>query len=260
MVTGMEVFRRHFAGYEDSFALIGGAACDLWFTRFGGRFRTTKDIDLVLLLEARQEGFFSRFWEFIRSGAYRVGQRTDGQPTFFRFLDPATENYPKMIEVFSSAPMEIEILPGQTITPIPSEDDVSSLSAILLNADYYAFILEQRTVMDGTPLIQPSGLIPLKVRAWLDLTKRRQEGDERIKTDNINKHRSDVFRIATLLPVGENLSLPSIIADDLRAFLTAFPVSSPEWSSILNSLAATGITMSPDALIQILEQFFQTNR
>ena len=35
MVTGMETFKRHFAGFEDSFVVIGGAACDEWFTRAG---------------------------------------------------------------------------------------------------------------------------------------------------------------------------------------------------------------------------------
>lgn len=52
MVTGMDTFRAHFAGFEDSFVLIGGAACDAWFTRFGGRFRATKDIDMVLVLNS----------------------------------------------------------------------------------------------------------------------------------------------------------------------------------------------------------------
>ncbi len=29
MVIGIDKFRDHFAGYEDQYALIGGAACDL---------------------------------------------------------------------------------------------------------------------------------------------------------------------------------------------------------------------------------------
>lgn len=77
MVTGMDTFRRHFAGFEDSFVIIGGAACDEWFTRLGGRFRVTRDIDMVLLLEAIQPRFFSQLWAFIRSGGYDVGQRTE---------------------------------------------------------------------------------------------------------------------------------------------------------------------------------------
>lgn len=256
MVIGMDTFRRHFAGFEDSFVVIGGAACDAWFTRFSGQFRATKDIDIVLVLEARHPGFFPRFWDFIRAGAYALGQRGDGRCTLFRFLNPATPDYPRMIEVFSSAPAGIEIPPGQTIVPIPADEGASSLSAILLDPAYYGFVLDQREVVDGLPLIRPSGLIPLKARAWLDLTQRRTDGDPTVKGDDIIKHRNDVFRLATLLPVGERLAVPAVIARDLQAFLAAFPAASGDWRAIRDALAASGIRLSPDDLIGALRQFF----
>ena len=101
MVTGMETFKRHFAGFKDSFVVIGGAACDQWFTRFGGRFRATKDIDMVLILKAVQTHFFPHFWMFIRDGGYKVGQGSDGKQTYFRFISPSAADYPRMIELFS---------------------------------------------------------------------------------------------------------------------------------------------------------------
>lgn len=260
MVTGMDTFRRHFSGFEDSFVVIGGAACDAWFTRFSGQFRATKDIDIILVLEARHPGFFARFWDFIRAGAYAVGQRGDGRCTLFRFLNPATIDYPRMIEVFSSAPTGIEVPPGQTIVHLPADEGASSLSAILLDPAYYGFVLEQREVVDGLPLIRPSGLIPLKARAWLDLTRRRNEGDTSIKGVDISKHRTDVFRLATLLPVGESLPVPAVIAQDMQSFLAAFPPTAGEWRAISASLAATGIRIPPDALIGSLRQFFGVAR
>lgn len=256
MVAGMEIFRRHFAGYEDSFVVIGGAACQAWFTRYAGRFRATKDIDMVLVLEARHSGFFARFWDFIRAGAYRIGQRSDGRCAFFRFIDPAAPGYPSMIEVFSSAPADIEIPANQTIVPIPSGEEASSLSAILLDPDYYGFILGQREVLDGLPLIRPAGLIALKARAWLDVNRRRAAGDPSVKADDINKHRSDVFRLATLLPVGESLVVPPVIAADLRAFIQAFPAISGEWAAISASLASSGIRQASADLISLIEQFY----
>ena len=255
MVAGMDAFRRHFAGFEDSFVVIGGAACDEWFTYYQGRFRATKDIDMVLILEARRPGFFARFWDFIRAGAYRVGQRADGRSTFFRFIEPATPDYPKMIEVFSSAPIEVDVPPGQTVVPVPAGEEASSLSAILMDPDYYRFVLDQRDVVDGLPLIRPSGLIPLKARAWLDLTRRREAGDASVKQGDIDKHRSDVFRLATLLPVGETLPVPATIAEDIRSFLRAFPATSREWAAISASLASTGIRMAPTDLIGLIERF-----
>ena len=32
MVRGLDLFRQRFREYEGSFVLIGGAACDEWFT------------------------------------------------------------------------------------------------------------------------------------------------------------------------------------------------------------------------------------
>ena len=257
MVTGMETFKHHFSGFEDSFVLIGGAACDAWFTSFGGRFRATKDIDMVLVLEAVQLRFFPRFWMFIKEGGYEIGQRSDGKRTYFRFIKPAKAKYPKMIELFSSAPMEIEILPGQHVIPIPADEHLSSLSAILMDPDYYGFIMGQRDLVDGLPLIKPAGLIVLKVRAWLDLTLRRSQGDTKVKDDDVSKHRADVFRLATLLPVGEKLDIPPGIMEDLKTFLTFFSAESPEWPAIRQSLDNSGIRMTPTDLLGIMHTYFQ---
>jgi len=259
MVTGMETFKQHFAGFEDSFVLIGGAACDAWSTSFGGRFRATKDIDMVLVLNAVQPRFFPRFWMFIKTGGYEIGQRSDGERTYFRFIKPTKANYPKMIELFSSAPMEIEVQPGQHVIPIPADEHLSSLSAILMDPDYYGFIMGQRDMVDGLPLIKPAGLIVLKVRAWLDLTLRRTQGDTKVKDDDVSKHRSDVFRLATLLPVGETLDLIPGIMGDLSTFLSSFPPKSSEWPAILQSLNNSGIRMTAPELISIMKTYFQVN-
>jgi len=257
MVTGMETFKRHFAGFEESFVLIGGAACDAWFTRFGGRFRATKDIDMVLVLEAVQTRFFPRFWMFIKDGGYEIGQRSDGKRTYFRFIKPAKANYPKMIELFSTVPLDLALFPGQHVVPIPTAEDHSSLSAILMDPDYYGFIMGQRDLVGGLPLIKPAGLIVLKARAWLDLTLRRSQGDTKIKEDDVSKHRSDVFRLAALLPVGEQLVLTPKIAGDLSAFLAAFPSESPEWPAIRQSLDNSGIRMTLPDLLKIMKTYFQ---
>lgn len=256
MVTGLDTFRRHFAGYEDAFVLIGGAACDFWFTRAGFRFRATRDLDLVLILEAAQDRFYAHFWAFVRAGGYEVAQRSTGERTFFRFQKPTIADYPAMIELLASAPPAIEPFPGQTIVPIPAGEDISSLSAILLNPDYYAFVLGQRDLVDGLPLIRPAGLIALKAHAWLDLTRRQGQGDATVKQDDISKHRSDVFRLAALLPTGETITVPEVIVNDLRNFLSRFPPDSADWPAILQSLAATGIRLPTTTLLAAITTYF----
>jgi hypothetical protein len=88
MVKGMELFRVRFAGFEDSFVLIGGAACDEWFTSFGQRFRATKDLDIVLMIETMDPSFLSALRTFIAEGGYAIRERTKGVPSLHRFAEP----------------------------------------------------------------------------------------------------------------------------------------------------------------------------
>jgi hypothetical protein len=57
---------------------------------------------------------------------------------------------------------------------------------------------------------------------------------EKIDDKDIAKHRANVFRIANTLPGEAGPNLPTSIQEDLKAFLTAFPVGSEEWPAILN--------------------------
>lgn len=52
MVVGLDVFRLAFAGFENQYALIGGAATEAHLEAAGLEFRATKDLDIVLCLEA----------------------------------------------------------------------------------------------------------------------------------------------------------------------------------------------------------------
>lgn len=46
MVRGLDTFRDFFAGFENQYVLIGGAACDILFSNNEGQFRATRDIDI----------------------------------------------------------------------------------------------------------------------------------------------------------------------------------------------------------------------
>ena len=61
-------------------------------------------------------------------------------------------------------------------------------------------------------------MLPLKARAWLDLTARRAQG-EGIDSRNIKKHKNDVFRLVAVLSPAETEGVPEAIKDDLRSFL-----------------------------------------
>ena len=159
MVIGLERFKAHFAGLEDSYILIGGSACDVNLNALGGAFRVTKDLDIVLCIEARTNEFARAFWRFIREGGYAIAQRSSddgkGRKLFYRFQNPSEADYPKMLELLSRRPEWLELPDDIHVTPIPLSYDISSLSAILLDDDYYNFILGYRTIIDGISLITP---------------------------------------------------------------------------------------------------------
>lgn len=84
-----------------------------------------------------------------------------------------------MLELFSKVPDSLgSITEASQLTPIPIEEDVSSLSAILMNSVYYDFISQNIKIIDDLPVTGPEVLIPLKARAWIDLTERKNDGEK----------------------------------------------------------------------------------
>ena len=88
MVKGLDIFREYFAGFEDQYVLIGGTACDILFAGNAGQFRATRDIDIVLIVEALTAEFGIKFWEFIEAGPYRNKTMSTGRPQLYRFDKP----------------------------------------------------------------------------------------------------------------------------------------------------------------------------
>ena len=70
-------------------------------------------------------------------------------------------------------------------------------------------------------ILDQSILIPFKARAFLDLTKRRDDGDGKVKGGDIKKHRNDVFRLSQLLPGDAVVQVSDPLREDMRQFLRA---------------------------------------
>ncbi len=258
MVKGLQRFRDHFQGSGDAFIVIGGVACDQWLGQQGLRFRPTKDIDMVLVLEALNSAFVARFWEFIRAGNYTKRHRSTGERIYYRFSEPTEPEFPLMLELFSRQPEGIDLGAGQDIVPLPVDNGLSSLSAILMDDAYYGMIRGCRTMAGDLPIISVTGLIPLKARAWLDLTRRRDAG-EQVDERDIKKHRRDVFRLAAALPGQPGPELAETIRDDLRRFIAAFPPDADVWTDLRKSLREDlGAAMpQPSELLSAIRQYFR---
>ena len=227
MVKGIDQFVAHFEGFNDHYVLIGGAACYLAMEEAGLDFRATKDLDIVLCVEALDAEFVDAFWDFVKKGKYQNRQKSTGKKLFYRFYEPEDETFPWMLELFSRIPDALTIQGDAHLTPIPVDGEASSLSAILLDEAYYSFIHESKSKSGGFSLVPPECLIPLKAKAWLDLTGRREAG-EQVDEKDIKKHKNDVFRLFQVIALDTRKVLSVSIKEDLQRFIDAVEAHPPQ--------------------------------
>ncbi len=238
MVKGLDLFREHFREYADRYVLIGGTACDLAMDEAGLDFRATKDLDIVLCVEALDRVFVEAFWTFVRDGKYQLQEKSTGKKQYYRFRKPDTEGYPFMMELFSRIPDALSLADDSHLTPIPTDEDVSSLSAILLRDDYYRFLHTGKKELDGLSFVGPEHLVSLKAKAWLDLSERKSQG-EIVDSKSITKHKNDVFRLYQILSPDFDGEVPDSVKDDLRNFISRMEMEEIDFKSL--GLGATDL-------------------
>ncbi len=236
MVKGLETFKKYFAGDEDKYVLIGGAACDINFTNRNAEFRVTRDLDMVLIVEALTPDFGEKFWNFIEEGNYENRATSAGKPQFFRFTNPKDDSYPKMIELFART--EFALRNPNVLTPVHIDDEISSLSGILLDEDYYKVLLDGRQKINGLSVLRPEYLILFKAKAFLDLWNRRQAG-ETIHSSEYKKHKKDILRIVVELEVERPKELPNSVQDDIRFFIESLETEPFDVNTLINYEVST---------------------
>ena len=135
MVQGIEKFKERFRNYTGQYVFIGGTACDLILGREEIPFRQTKDLDIVLMIEALNKEFIREFSEFILEAGYLHINKGTGENQFYRFEKPTDNRFPYMIELFSRRPDYLSTLDTR-LAPVHVNEGIMSLSAILLNEEY----------------------------------------------------------------------------------------------------------------------------
>jgi len=83
-----------------------------------------------------------------------------------------------MLELFARVSDALDLKESSTLKPIPVDDEVSSLSAILLDDDYYNFVMQNRVLIHGLSIIKAETLIPLKAFAYLYLMNQKASGQK----------------------------------------------------------------------------------
>lgn len=251
MVRGIELFRERFAAFGNAFIVIGGTACDIGLQAYGG-FRRTKDIDMVVVTESVDAAFADAMHAFLREGGYECYVSRDRKPHFYRFLSPKDKSFPAQIELLSHS--LLPELPDSPFTPISLDESVRSLSAIVLDPDYYEYAKTHRDGSSGIPCLTVDALVVFKCAAYLNLRADRERDPASVRADDLNKHRNDIFRLIGAMPEGRTYVLPDPIRRKTAEFANAFPVDSPEWDAIR---AAVGrLALSPEVYTRRLRSCF----
>lgn len=151
-----------------------------------------------------------------------------------------------MIELFSR---QEQILAEDTfITPVHIDDTVSSLSAILLDDAYYELLLNGRDVINGISILRPSAIVPFKAKAWLDLTKQQLDGNH-VDSRSIKKHKNDIIRIVTELPL-EPCRISSSVKTDMTQLLEQMRITDEE----LKNLKIRGV--HEEDIVRVLKETY----
>ncbi len=241
MVRGIDLFRAHFQNFADYFTLIGGTACELTLSEFGG-FRATRDIDMLILLEKMNLEFANHFHEFIRGGQYKCYLSKDSKRHFYRFLEPKNRDYPPQIELLSRSTIPEQ--PELKYTPFSDDDYIRSMSAIILSEEYYNYALQHRVIKQKLPCLDTEALIVFKTAAYLNLHSQKKDNPASVRGSDLQKHRNDIFRLLGTLDATAKADIPKLIRENQQKFIKMFSEDNPEWNAIIQSLGASADTVS----------------
>lgn len=252
MVKGLDQFKAYFAAFPDNYLIIGGTARDIIMEDAGFEPKGTKDIDMILVVEALTAEFVIQFWQFVQDGNYEHQEKSTGERQYYRFYNPGNKEFPDMIELFSRKPDAVLLNEPAHLTPIPVEAELASLSAILLSDDYYNYILTHSFFEYDVHLANTESLICLKARAFNDMTIRKAQGED-IDSKKILKHKSDIFRLAVTLTPATVFELPQNIKTDLQNFTATVADNLPRKEQL--KAMGLGIINPQNVLNQLLKNF-----
>lgn len=251
-MEGLEIFKEAFEAYSDNYVIIGGTACDITMQGTVVRPRATHDIDMTVIVENMTPSFAKRFWEFVKEAGYRPEKRKqiEGEPAkyeLYRFVDGKT-GYPEMIELLSRHPDILGEPSNLVIEPLPIDGDVSSLSAIIMDDDFYHFTIKHSKLTDGVRHADSAALVCLKTRAYLNLLQDKAEG-KHVNSKDIKKHRSDVLKNVVII-TDESISAPMAIVDCVKDFVSSIRA---DWDTLSNPLAKA-LNQDQEFVDALLEQ------
>jgi len=209
--AGLNHFEEYFKDFRESYVVVGGfATLMLLEKQLKGHGKVTQDIDLVLLTTASVE-MAQKIKAYVTEGAYTIQKGQKDNFSYYRFVNPKVENFAKEIELFAVNDHALVLDEGQRIIPIDPEEGLYSLSAIMLDHEYFEMIKNNIDNSNRVPCTNTLATIMLKISAFYDLKSR---GDDKWK-----KHRRDIIKLVLLLTGEEYLELKGRMVEDVELFM-----------------------------------------
>lgn len=256
IVDGLSRFEEVFAPYRDSFVIIGGAACRAVLSDGPLPPRKTKDIDMVLILERLDRSFISTFWSFIKGGGYKCAMRKDEEGNIkyvlYSFVE-GIKGYPSQVELLSRPVDGLGTPEEHHIEIINIDEDYSHLSAIILDTDYYEYLIAHTEPKGGLRYASTESLICLKVLAYLNLKKDKEAG-KHVNKDDYKKHRRDVLMAVASLKEGDSFIVPASLKKSISEFIEVVSEDSVK-RSLMDSLDIDEYAFN--MYLGVLDRFFE---
>ncbi|RLA83129.1 MAG: hypothetical protein DRG78_05320 [Epsilonproteobacteria bacterium] len=210
--AGLSHFQEYCKEFDEYYVVVGGfATIMLLDNELEGHGKATFDIDLVLLTTS-SIAMSDKIKEYISEGEYEIQKGDKDQYHYYRFIKPKKENFAREIELFTSNENDIKLDENQRIIPIDPEEGLYSLSAIMLDTEYFNMIKNNINRALQAPCTNTQATIMLKMSAFYDLKDR---GDRKWK-----KHRRDILKLVLLLTGEEEIRLVGRMTNDFNTFVT----------------------------------------
>ena len=156
-----------------------------------------------------------------------------------------------MIELLSRHPDVLGEPKGLLIEPIPINEDVSSLSAIIMDDDYYHFTIAHSQLTDGIRHADSTALIALKARAYLNLMADKLDG-KHVNTKDIKKHRSDILKNVVIM-TEDNIEAPATIVACIKEFVASIRA---DWATLAEPLSKS-LGQDEEFVSGLLDQLYE---
>ncbi len=247
-IRGLDNFQDFFKGYENFFVLIGGAATLLILEETGVRRKGTKDLDIVFILESEYSDFLKRFKEYIELGEY-ITKTANGKPQYYRFEQPKSEEYPIMIEIFSRESNTLFDNLFEKAIKISIEEEIMSLSALILDDDYYEFVKQNTNKYKNIHIANEESLVVLKMYAYNNLLIEKEKVGSHVKMTDIKKHRNDVLKISQNFPTTKSVKVNKKIQNEIEIFFKNLHIIDLDLKSL-------EIDLTEEEILQLIRRVF----